>query len=66
MVMGLESEEAARIERCLQWVADYDATLNDAEVAPDGDDYNDLMTGVIVILRDGGYPELPQPREGSR
>lgn len=46
------------------FVSAYLEALNEAEVSPDGSDFNDLADGVLAILAGGATPVIPITEEG--
>ena len=52
----LMDSDTARVEATIAWVGRFNAELDRLEISPNGDDYNDLVGGVLSILQDGVVP----------
>jgi hypothetical protein len=52
----LMDSDTARVEATIAWVGRFNSELDRLEISPNGDDYNDLVGGVLSILQDGVVP----------
>lgn len=53
-----------RVKAALNWLHNYNANLDIAEIAPNGDDFNRICDGVASILHGGIVPKIEITEEG--
>ena len=53
-----------RVMAALKFLRDYNDALDEKELPPNGDDFNDLSSGLTSILRDGIVPEIKITEKG--